>query len=85
MFLFGRQKIIHNLSYSQSEKQNRVSLLTPTEYDLYLLLLEGFPLKASAKMLSVNYMIANKQRADIYKKLEVNSQAEIIVNYRNIK
>lgn len=68
---------------AQSGKQVRVSQLTPREQDLYLLLLEGFTLKESAKQLGVKYSTANTHMSSIYKKLEVSSRAELIISYRN--
>jgi DNA-binding CsgD family transcriptional regulator len=64
--------------------QNQVALLTPREYDLYLLLLEGFTLKECAEQLSIKYSTANTHMTGIYKKLGVNSRAELIINYRAI-
>jgi DNA-binding CsgD family transcriptional regulator len=60
-----------------------VALLTPREYDLFLLLLEGYKLKESAKQLSVKYSTANTHMTAIYKKLNVNSRAELIIRYRD--
>jgi len=64
-------------------KQEWVALLTPREHDLYLLLLEGFTLKESAKQLSIKYSTANTHMTGIYRKLGVNSRAELIINYRH--
>lgn len=70
---------------SEEEKQRKVSRLTPREHELYLLLLEGFTLRESAKQLSIKYSTANTHMTGIYKKLDVKSRAELIINYRNIK
>ena len=69
---------------AQSDRQIRIAQLTPREYDLYLLLLEGFTLKESAKQLSIKYSTANTHMTSIYKKLEVKSRAELIINYRGL-
>jgi DNA-binding CsgD family transcriptional regulator len=69
---------------AEEEKRERVSQLTPREYELYLLLLEGFTLRESAKQLSIKYSTANTHMTGIYKKLGVRSRAELIINYRNI-
>lgn len=71
-------------SLPKSDKQVRVAQLTPREHDLYLLLLEGFTLKESAKQLGVKYSTANTHITGIYKKLGVKSRAELIINYRNV-
>lgn len=69
----------------QDEKQTRVQKLTPREHDLYLLLLEGYTLKESAMQLSIKYSTANTHMSGVYKKLGVNSRAELIINYRGIR
>jgi DNA-binding CsgD family transcriptional regulator len=63
-------------------KQSKVAQLTPREHDLYLLLLKGFTLKESAQQLSIKYSTANTHMTGIYRKLRVNSRAELIINYR---
>lgn len=65
-------------------RQMRVAQLTPREHDLYLLLLEGFTLKESAKRLSIKYSTANTHMTGVYRKLGVKSRAELIINYRDI-
>lgn len=72
------------MSMTQGDRQVRLAQLTPREHDLYLLLLEGFTLKESAKQLSVKYSTANTHMTAIYRKLGVKSRAELIINYRNI-
>ncbi len=66
----------------QSGKQSKVANLTPREHDLFLLLLEGYTLKESAQQLSIKYSTANTHMTGIYKKLGVNTRAELIINYR---
>jgi len=66
------------------DKQKKVVLMTPREHELYLLLLEGFTLKESAKQLSIKYSTVNTHMTAIYKKLGVNTRAELIINYRCI-
>lgn len=65
------------------EPFERLALLTPRERDLFFLLLEGYTLKESAKRLDVKYSTANTHMTGIYKKLEVNSRAELIIRYRD--
>ena len=72
------------INMPQSDRQVRISKLTPREHELYLLLLEGFTLKESAKQLSIKYSTANTHMSGIYKKLGVNSRVEMIINYRGI-
>lgn len=66
------------------EPFERLASLTPCEHDLFLLLLEGFTLQESAKQLSVKYSTANTHITGIYKKLKVNSRAELIIRYRDV-
>ncbi len=77
---YGKQ-----IDITDEDKQKLVASLTLREHDLYLLLLEGFTLKESAKQLSVKYSTVNTHMTGIYKKLGVNSRAELIINYRYIK
>ena len=72
------------MSMTKNDRQERVELLTPREHDLFLLLLEGFTLKESAKQLLIKYSTANTHMTSIYKKIGVKSRAELIINYREI-
>jgi len=69
---------------TESEKQKRIAQLTPREYDLYLLLLEGFTLKESAERLLIKYSTANTHMSGVYRKLGVKSRAQLIINYRHV-
>lgn len=73
------------LNINEDNKLNKVLLLTPREYELYALLLEGYSLKECAEQLSVKYSTANTHMTAVYKKLEVNTRAELIIKYRDIK
>jgi DNA-binding CsgD family transcriptional regulator len=72
----------HQRDDTEEDKRKLISLLTPRETDLYYLLLEGYTLKEAAKVLSVKYSTANTHMTAIYKKLRVNSRAELIIKYR---
>lgn len=69
---------------SNEEMNNLSESLTPRERDTYLLLMEGFTLKETAKQLGVRYSTVNTYQTAIYRKLHVNSRAELIINYRDI-
>lgn len=71
------------INTTENYKPEQVALLTPREHDLFVLLLEGFTLKESAKQLSIKYSTANTHMTGLYRKLGVNSRAELIINYRN--
>jgi len=80
----AKHEVWETLSIVQNGKlSEQISLLTPREHDLFLLLLEGFTLKESAKQLSMGYSTANTHMTSIYKKLNVNSRAALIIRYRN--
>lgn len=68
---------------SGGELFQRLARLTPREHELFLLLLEGYTLKESAEQLRVKYSTANTHMTGIYKKLDVNSRAELIIRYRD--
>ncbi len=70
--------------FSGNEPSERLALLTPRERNLFLLLLEGYTLKESAKKMDVKYSTANTHMTGIYKKLNVNSRAELIITYRSL-
>ena len=62
-----------------------LSGLTPRETDVFLLLLEGYTLRETAALLGVKYSTANTHMTAVYKKLEVNSRAELIIRYRDFE
>lgn len=70
---------------SISEPSELLGLLTPREKELFSLLLEGYTLKESAKQLSIKYSTANTHMTGIYKKLNVNSRAELIIRFRDVE
>lgn len=72
------------LCISSEEKLMLTEKLTPRECDTYLLLLEGYTLKETAKKLGIEYSTANTYQTAVYRKLHVNSRAELIINYRDI-
>ena len=84
MFIPGKKQNWERMDMAKDDKEEHVARLTPREHDLYLLLLEGFTLKKSAKQLSIKYSPANTHMTAIYKKLGVKSRAELMINYRDI-
>lgn len=78
--------VSENKIVDDNEKKNKnVSTLTPREYEMFHLLVEGYTLKECAAQLTIKYSTANTHMTSIYKKLEVNTKAELIIKYRNIK
>jgi Response regulator containing a CheY-like receiver domain and an HTH DNA-binding domain len=71
-----------NKVFSEPEKTARLSKLTQREADTFYLLLQGYTLKETAKLLGVKYSTANTHMTELYKKLGVNSRAELIINYK---
>jgi len=77
--------LIKQFPFSEDEKKDFVLSLTPREKDIYLLLIEGFTLKEVAKQSGIKYSTVNTHMTQIYKKLKVNTRAELIINYRNTR
>jgi DNA-binding CsgD family transcriptional regulator len=77
--VYGKQ-----LTNTESDRISLVITLTPREYDVYRLLVEGYTLKECAKELSVKYSTVNTHMTSLYKKLGVSTRAELIINYRGI-
>ena len=73
------------LKMDDSEKLGCISNLTPREKETYLLLLKGYTLKEVAEQLGIKYSTVNTYMTALYKKLFVNSRAELIINYRNLE
>lgn len=68
------------------ESEDTQSLgLTPREMDVFRLLLEGYTLQETANQLGVKYSTVNTHMTAIYKKLGVNSRAELIIRYRDFE
>ncbi len=59
--------------------------LTPRELDVFRLLLEGYTLQETARQLGVKYSTVNTHMSAIYKKLGVNSRAELIIRYHDFE
>lgn len=72
------------LPFSPSEKARLVESLTPRERETFFILLGGYSLKETAEQLNVGYSTANTYQTAIYKKLHVNSRAELIINFRDM-
>jgi len=72
------------LNLSPSEKLNLVESLTPREKEAFYILLEGYSIKETAKQLNIKYSTANTYQTAIYKKLNVHSRAELIINFRDL-
>lgn len=72
------------LDLSAAEKTEMVQSLTPREKEAFFILLGGYSLKETAKQLEIGYSTANTYQTAIYRKLHVNSRAELIINYRDI-
>lgn len=68
----------------QEDKMERLGKLTPRERELCLLLVEGYTLKESAVRLNVKYSTVNTHMNGVYRKLGVNSRAELIIHYRDL-
>lgn len=72
------------LNLSSGEKMKLVERLTPREKETFFILLGGYSLKEAAEQLNVGYSTVNTYQTAIYKKLKVNSRAELIINFRDM-
>lgn len=72
------------VGYSSEEKLLIVEKLTPLEKDAYLLLLEGYTVRETSKKLHIGYIITNRYKRAIFRKLHITTQAELIMNYHDI-
>lgn len=73
-----------NTNLDDEEKTVRIKKLTPDEYQLYKLLLEGYTYKEAEEILPDKYFRADIKTADVYKKLGVKNRAELIIGYHNV-
>lgn len=69
------------LNIGREEKIRLISSLTQREKSTFLLLLEGYTLKETACRMGIGYSTANTYQTAVYRKLNVNSRAELIINY----
>jgi DNA-binding CsgD family transcriptional regulator len=72
------------LNLTACEKSKMVESLTPREKETFFILINGYSLKETAEILNIRYSTANTYQTAIYKKLNVNSRAELIINFRDL-
>lgn len=77
--LYGKK-----LTLRKDEKSALTHSLTQRERDTYRLLMEGYTLRETADQLGIGYSTVNTYQTAIYRKLHVNSRAELIINYYDI-
>jgi DNA-binding CsgD family transcriptional regulator len=65
--------------------QARLAALTQREREVFGLLVEGYTLRETAQQLGLKYSTVNTHMTGIYRKLGVNSRAELIIRYRDYK
>ncbi|MEA4888553.1 MAG: LuxR C-terminal-related transcriptional regulator [Clostridiaceae bacterium] len=65
-----------------TDKKTRVQSLTQREQETFALLLDGYTLKEAAQQMGVKYSTANTHMTELYRKLGINSRAELIIYYR---
>jgi DNA-binding CsgD family transcriptional regulator len=73
------------LGLRKDEKSALTNRLTQRERDTYRLLLEGYTLRETADQLGIGYSTVNTYQTAVYRKLHVNSRAELIINYHDIE
>lgn len=69
---------------SEQQFKNPLDVLTQREREVFRLLVEGYTIKETAQSLGIKYSTANTHMTAIYKKLGVNSRAELIIRYRDL-
>ncbi|MCJ8208641.1 response regulator transcription factor [Mucilaginibacter sp. RS28] len=73
--------IPHVLQFNQQQHADANTELTKRELELIRLLSEGVANKTAADKLNVTYFTINQHLKNIYKKLKINSKAELIAWY----
>ncbi len=63
--------------------EGRPAALTRREQEVFHLLVEGYTLRETAQRLGLKYSTVNTHMTGIYRKLGVNSRAELIIRYRD--
>jgi len=64
-------------------EEERMTALTQREREVFRLLVEGYTLRETAQQLGLKYSTVNTHMTGIYRKLGVNSRAELIIRYRD--
>lgn len=82
---FKKQLIRSKSSNISESTASQPPELTPREADVFRCLVEGYTLQETADQLGIKYSTANTHMTSIYKKLGVNSRAELIIHYRNFE
>lgn len=82
----GREESVYDkaLFRSKVDLEERVAGLTDKEYELYLLLVEGFTSKECAKLLNIRNSAEQAYMLEVFRKLKVSTRAELIINYRGV-
>ena len=57
------------------KNNNSLDCLTPKELEVFKILLNGYTMKETSKLLNVKYSTINSHTKSIYKKLNINSRA----------
>jgi len=63
---------------------DRLSLLTPREQETFFLFLDGHTMKETACLMGVSISTINTYSNSIYRKLKVNSRAQLIIRHRDL-
>ena len=67
------------------DQQNRLDRLTACEREVFQLLLQGCTMKEAAVRLNIGYCTVNTHMTNIYRKLNVNTRAQLILRYQSVK
>lgn len=69
------------LTEEEQEKTDRMDRLTPKELEVFRHLMEGNTLKETALLMGIKYPTVNTHVTAVYRKLGVNSRAQLILQY----
>lgn len=80
MLFFKRKNKVSN----ENMLINELDSLTNKEYDVFKLLVDGYKMRDIAELLNVKYSTINEHTKNIYNKLNIHSQKDIIIKYHTI-
>ena len=88
MNLFNKQKNKSTKEEKEggtiAEKRQRVQSLSAREYEAFQYLLQGYTLRSCAEKMGIKFSTVNTYQNSIYKKLDVNNRATLIIRYKEL-
>ena len=78
-----RARVGAGLSGGRPSRGGEDDCADTAEREVFRLLVEGYTLRETAQQLGLKYSTVNTHMTGIYRKLGVNSRAELIIRYRD--